>query len=253
MEKVKIIVVVIMVSLLIGSLSTALCAEADKIPMQGQSRQDGDTQAKDEFLLVAVEPELVPDDLAAIIRPGAKGSTLTLDDLPNETVLLTIKSLESDGKVSYLVASAGIKNKTYLITEDYMKYVSVIYQGRVVRVGVGLRARASVRTLDSKVDINGLLPVGISASLNKIKGNLQMEVIGISSRDITNALPLPTTLSQDSVVNAIQALAFIKSRIYDKGDMSSGTTTQPTKIRAQIIAKEYKEVKEIEPGTFTLK
>lgn len=212
-------------------------------------------------IFVPVEPEPINDAIARLIRPGATASTLTLCDLPNETVLITTRTTTSEGTVKYLLASASKKDETYEVTQDYMKYVSLRdADNRIVRYGITLRVKAHVYARSASIDLGGLLPIGVAANRGRASGSLVVEIAGIQSRDVTNALPLPAQLSQESVIAAITAAATIKSRIYDGFDgvpQSNNSSPAPrTKITIQRIAieilpREQKQV-EGEAGVFTV-
>ena len=59
--------------------------------------------------------------------------------------------------------------------------------------------------------------IGIAAKAGKAKGTLMIEVVGIKSKEVTTLLPLPSEINQTTIQNAMQALATIKSKIYDTG------------------------------------
>jgi len=221
-------------------------------------------------ILVAVEPEPINDEdrkwLAKLLgKKDPDNWRPSLADLPNEAVLITVKSFDRSGNVSYITAGAATKNSTYEVTQDYMKYVSVreTYNDgsppRIARYGISLRVRANVVAKSGKFDLGGLLPLGIAANKNQASGTLSVEVAGIQSRDVTNVLPLPAQLSQESVIAAIQASATIKSRIYDgfEGQQSTDQTGQTgirTQITIQRIAEEKlsSELEQKAPGVFQI-
>jgi hypothetical protein len=222
-------------------------------------------------ILVSIEPEPIYDSsrrwLAEYLGKDPATWYPTLADLPNESVLITVKSFDREGRVSYIAAGAARKETTYEITQDYMKYVSV-KEPRIARYGISLRIRATVIAKSSKFDLAGLLPVGLAANQGRATGTLSVEVTGIQSRDVTNALPLPAQLSQESVMAAIQAAATIKSRIYDGGDavepVAKGAGARQakalndfsrTRITIQRIAEEKlaSEVEQISPGVYQIK
>ncbi|MBK7524812.1 MAG: hypothetical protein IPN49_12190 [Saprospiraceae bacterium] len=85
------------------------------------------------------------------------------------------------------------------------------------RVGVGLRIIANVTAMESGINLGDLFSIGLAAKANKITGNLMLEVIGIKSKDVTSVLPLPSEINQSTIQSAMQAMATIKSKIYENG------------------------------------
>lgn len=165
-----------------------------------------------------------------------------VDLLPNETVEIQISEVMKGGGLSLKGAAAiSVKNTSYQVTMDYVKFVTVnvvdtITYGKnqlekisifsYVRVGVGLRIVASIETKKSGINLGDLFAIGFAATKNNVSGSLSVNILGIESREITSLLPMPSEISSSSIQNAMQALATIKSKIYDDG----------IKIRPQIIS-----------------
>ena len=95
-----------------------------------------------------------------------------------------------------------------------------------VRVGIGLRLVASIQTKKKGINLGDLFAIGFAASKNEISGSLSVNILGIESKEITSLLPMPSEISASSIQNAMQAMATIKSKIYD----------QNVKLKPQIIS-----------------
>lgn len=143
--------------------------------------------------------------------------------LSNETVLVSVAEYSGDGGLGYGPVSFSVKGSSYRITMDYMKFATLreITEERVLlgykRVGVGLRIIANVTAMESGINLGDLFSIGLAAKANKITGNLMLEVIGIKSKDVTSVLPLPSEINQSTIQSAMQAMATIKSKIYENG------------------------------------
>ena len=143
--------------------------------------------------------------------------------LANETVLVSVGQFSSDGKLGYGPASFSIKNSNYKITMDYMKFATLREKnekGEIAgykRVGVGLRIIANVSAMESGINLGDLFAIGLAAKANKVSGTLMLEIIGIKSKDVTAVLPLPSEINQSTIQSAMQAMATIKSKIYEDG------------------------------------
>ncbi|MCB4797351.1 hypothetical protein [Neotamlana laminarinivorans] len=167
-----------------------------------------------------------------------------VDLLPNETVEIQISEITKQGGLSLKGAAAiSAKNTSYQVTMDYVKFVTInvvdtlnyaknniqlenlsIYS--YARVGVGLRIVASIETKKSGINLGDLFAIGFAASRNEVSGSLSVNVLGIESREITTLLPMPSEISSASIQSAMQAMATIKSKIYD----------DDIEIRPQIIS-----------------
>lgn len=142
--------------------------------------------------------------------------------LNNETVLVSIGQVNSEGGISYLPVTVSTKNSSYKVTMDYMKFATlaeVRTDGSFIgfrRVGVGLRLITLLTANESGINIGDLSSIGLAAKQGTIKGTMMIEVVGIKSREVTTLLPLPSEINQTTIQNAMQALATIKSKIYDE-------------------------------------
>lgn len=144
-----------------------------------------------------------------------------LQFLNNETALVSIAQLTADGKISYVPVTVSAKYGNYKVTVDYMKFATLGQQDsneRFIgfkRVGVGLRLISLITTSEAGINIGDLSSLGLAAKAGKVKGTLMIEVVGIKSKDVTTLLPIPSEINQTTIQNAMQALATIKSKIYD--------------------------------------
>jgi hypothetical protein len=140
--------------------------------------------------------------------------------LPNQSAQVSMSKIDLLGNISYLTASVSHEAGSYDIVMDYMKYriEDAIVNDELYgsgRIGIGLRVRASVITKKSDLNLSGLTNLGMEASLDNLSGYLSVEIIGIDSKDVTNHIPLIAKLDETSIQNAMQAIAAIKSKIWD--------------------------------------
>lgn len=145
--------------------------------------------------------------------------------LNNETVLVSIGQVNAEGGISYLPVTVSTKNSSYKVTMDYMKFATLAEvrdDGSFIgfrRVGVGLRLITLLTASESGINIGDLSSIGMAAKLGTVKGTMMIEVVGIKSKEVTTLLPLPSEINQTTIQNAMQALATIKSKIYDEETM----------------------------------
>lgn len=166
-----------------------------------------------------------------------------VDLLPNETVEIQISEITKKGGLSLKGAAAiSAKNTSYQVTMDYVKFVTINVVDTVsfgknnqvenlsifsyARVGVGLRVVASIETKKKGINLGDLFAIGFAASKNEVSGSLSVNILGVESQEITSLLPMPSEISSSSIQNAMQAMATIKSKIYDEN----------VEIRPQIIS-----------------
>lgn len=94
-----------------------------------------------------------------------------------------------------------------------------------VYVGVGLRLTANVTVLKGNVNLSSLGALAAEAQANNIRGALIVQTLGITGKQVTTALPLPSELNATTIQNAILALGSIKAMVYDPSTIISPRVT----------------------------
>ena len=186
---------------------------------------------EDKILISRGDSLIVSKDIKLLNREE------TLGFLNNETVLVAVGEINREGNINYLPITFSKKNTSYRITMDYMKYATLaqISENQFIgskRVGVGLRLISLITTAEAGINISDLYSIGLAAKEGKLSGTLIIEVIGIKSKEVTSLIPLPSEINQTTIQNAMQALATIKSKIYD----------EETSLYPQVMAiKKYRK------------
>jgi hypothetical protein len=185
------------------------------------------TTTNDYLSFIPVAPQVFPYYQKYDIRtnkwnkvdwPDCADSILNL--LPQHTSNVQVFKIEGDGKISYLSAAVSAKVGYYKIIMDFAKFRDVpIYEGDAfigtAKVGVTLRVQAKIVTSDEDINLGSLFAIGAGAEAKTLKGEISAEIIGIDGKDITNILPLTSKIDQTSIENILQALASIKTRIWE--------------------------------------
>lgn len=98
------------------------------------------------------------------------------------------------------------KSKEY---KDYSVINVPIY------VGLGLRLKASITTLEANVNLSGLPAIAAQAEAGSLRGSLVVQTLGVSGKNIATALPLPSELNPTTLTNSILSMGAIKAMIHD--------------------------------------
>ncbi|MDL2042873.1 hypothetical protein MT371_12975 [Vibrio parahaemolyticus] len=145
-------------------------------------------------------------------------SRFALYELANHEVLTNTFVFKTDGKVEYLGSKLAARGKKVLFQQDYVSYKNVEISGKQKKVGILLRLEAEIVTKSADLNLNGIFAIGAAASAGTAAGKLRLKVFGLSGRPISEAIPAPSDISEQSLLNAFTAIATIKSKIYD-GDV----------------------------------
>lgn len=139
--------------------------------------------------------------------------------LPNHNSFVSVEKIESSGELKYSTSGISYDAGSYNVYFDYIKYRIEDYKKYSIegqaRIGVGLRIKASVSTFKANINIGTPIGLALAAKEGSLRGNLSIDVIGVDSKDIGLLIPMPSEINEISIQNAIQALASIKSKIYD--------------------------------------
>jgi len=140
-----------------------------------------------------------------------------LSSFPNVVSNVTVYQVSQEGDLTVFGVGISGKNENYIVIYDFSQTQTLIWDDNgtpeSALVGVGVRMVAKVKT--KKAGINLTSPFSLTANLKKIEGSLEVRVSGISSQKINSLIPTTTDLSPSSISVALQAVATIKSHIYD--------------------------------------
>ena len=191
---------------------------------------------------VPIEP-IIADSQIEMVKNGVIISTdirllsnkETLDFLADSWSKISVSKVNTDGSLTYLTASLTNEKGRYVAIMDYTKYFieDMIDKGITigrVRTGIGLRLLADINTKKSKIDLGGLLKIGLAASKNELSGSLEVRAIGVTSNDIDALLPgmLPA-INESSIQTALEAMAAVKAK-FREGD----TVVSPRYIAIEL-------------------
>jgi hypothetical protein len=109
-----------------------------------------------------------------------------------------------------LDSTIGLESDLYDLKASVLPDASI-----PVYVGVGLRFTASVYVTEGSVDLSNLFEIGLKADQKKIIGTIVIQTLGVSGKDISSLIPMPSQINTTTIQNAIMSLASIKSKMYD--------------------------------------
>jgi hypothetical protein len=161
-----------------------------------------------------------------------------LKSFPNIVSNVTVYEVTAEGELKFTGIGVSAKNKTYQVIYDFTQSQTRIWTSSDGKpcsslIGIGVRMIAKVKT--KKAGINLTSPFGLTANIDKIEGSLEVRVTGISSETINGIIPTTTDLSPSSISVALQAVATIKSHIYD-----SDVTITPQYLAYNVRDKKAK-------------
>jgi hypothetical protein len=170
-------------------------------------------EAREEGMVFQEQEEFA--DIRSEFIVLANKSKYALYELVNHEVVTNAFIKEEKGKVSYLASKFVGENKQIIFYQDHVSYKNTKIDDEIKKMGIMLRIEAEVSTIKGEVSLNGLFAIGAAVSAGAISGKLKIKVFGLSGESILNAIPAPSNLSEESLLNALTCIATIKSKIYD--------------------------------------
>lgn len=143
--------------------------------------------------------------------------------LPDFNIDFYIKKFTSSG-VQYGISGVTGEPGNYEITYDITKSTTVPLTngnsetaGAFVRVGVGVRIKASITTLQADIDVSNLWHLAQASQTGLLKGGLSFQIFGIDGPEVINISPNSNAIIDASSISSfMQSIAILKSRFYDK-------------------------------------
>lgn len=123
--------------------------------------------------------------------------------------------LESEAKATLLLSFIGSKGKKYVAQSDFMQYTEKEIEGNKKRIGYLIRIQADISSIESNVNLNGLFALGVAAKAKQISGSLAVQIYGLSGNQIAGIVNQQFTLTEESLMRAIEGVAVLKSKIQD--------------------------------------
>jgi hypothetical protein len=135
----------------------------------------------------------------------------------------TIYNVDENGQLNILSNTAKRGKSTYKVIYEFSQTQPVKLKTRkedstafVLSVGIAVRMVATIYSSSNDLDLSKISSfVSASTSKKKLNGFLEVKVLGIESKSITNLIPTPQTISTETIISALQAMAAIKSHFND--------------------------------------
>jgi hypothetical protein len=153
-------------------------------------------------------------------------------NLPLERSFVSILREDKETGIGFASAKFTSSAGKYKVTLDYAKYRDenmTDKKNTPCRVGVGVRIIANVSTKKANLDLGSLFAISFAAKEGYLSGQIEVLKIGIDSPQLSFVLPPPSDINDSSLQNAMQAVAAIRAKLYDKD----------TKLMPHILAVQY--------------
>lgn len=122
-------------------------------------------------------------------------------------------SIDASGKASGLFGKASAETKSVRVLIDYGRYMTAKVGEKSGNIGYLLRLDAEITNFSSDADLSSVFAVGFAAKMGKIQGKIKITTIGLSGKNLDNYISLANSISEDSLLKALENFAILRSKI----------------------------------------
>ena len=192
--------------------------------------------------LIKVLPNKASLKLATELAENRRSAPSKLSELTNDELIQTKLSTNVAGKLGIPFGSTEGSFSRSIFIQEHAKYVDIPNGKGNVRWGVAIRWISNIKVIDVKANISSLPVISASAELGHVEASSKFQVIGMSSKKITELMPSNVALSIESYAEMKRALQEIKAEIWSKN-----TTIAPTILSVYSSITDNVDNKYLEP------
>jgi len=180
----------------------------------------------------------VPEPLLKQIRSGAIRLPVSIDELPDQDMFYQRLNVNAAVALGLQIATSEMSFSRHIVVQEHLQFKQFEDDKQRVLYGVGIRWIVDVNVLDTRANLSNLPMVVASAEFGYAQASIKFEVRGLSSAQVTAAVPVPTQLNVEKYAEYSNALKIIKSLMFEK----------ETKVTPDIVAINAKEKKHQYPA-----
>jgi len=138
-----------------------------------------------------------------------------LEELEKEDSFTSTLSFNAAVELNLPIASLKSTSHQHVVVQDYLRYSDIIDGDQQIRWGVGVRWTINFSTVNAEANVSSVPMIVASAQFGLVRAEARFTVLGLSSQEITNITPTPTSLDADSYAEYSNALSDIKNLMWD--------------------------------------
>jgi len=154
-------------------------------------------------------------DLLLKIKDGSIIVPTKLNELNQDQVLVHHLEAKAALDLGIPLGSFKIDGSTSVFVQDYAKYREIAYGQTTVLIGVAIRYSVVFRVLNASIQLQSLPTIAAAAQLGFIDSGAVFDVRGMSSRNISKAIPIVPSLNVEAYAAYSDALRTIKDLMWE--------------------------------------
>lgn len=154
--------------------------------------------------------------LTSMLINNQKPAPTTLNELESEDIFTSVLSVDIAMKLGIPLGTGSSSFARRVFIQEYAKYSDISEGEGKVRWGVAVRWINDIKILKAEANISSLPILSASAQLGYVEASSRFQVIGITSKIITDLLPASIELTVENYVKLKDAMEQIKKHIGDQ-------------------------------------
>jgi hypothetical protein len=154
----------------------------------------------------------IPTTVAGTPQDWQKYFQIYMNNTYAKTRFLTM-DVQGNVKAFSGTASVDAQIKKIIIQIDSGRYRNADYENHQRKIGYLFRINIELKSFGSNIDVSSLFAIGVAAKAKALDGQIEVQVLGVAGKPLDDYNVMLTSLSEDSLMKAIENTAILKSKI----------------------------------------
>ena len=172
--------------------------------------------SKDSFFTVE---SISPGSLSSFFPGLSEGTAAEIKQnqdliaLPYVTDDFIISSASADGHITWLKSLFTARNQTIKAVQYHTQYQQGAVDGKETKIGYYIGMEITAISNEANLNLDGIFAIGLASKASKLNGRIRLVVLGLIGSGINEANLSVKDLSPNSIIQALEQLAVLKSKI----------------------------------------
>jgi hypothetical protein len=135
-----------------------------------------------------------------------------LRQLPNSEMKVYVLDYNIAAKAGLIYLGIEAAKRSSIVVQDYLMYRKCNDNSLV---GIGVRLLVVVNEKNAKISTLSIPSIAIQADFRKLQAKISLKTLGISSKEITQGIPMPAELNFTTLYQMYQGVDQIKGAIWN--------------------------------------
>lgn len=140
-----------------------------------------------------------------------------LKSLPNSDTYVTVLDSSESAQLGFLFFSGGGSNNISTIVQEYSLYRDDFdcNSKTAYRTGIAIRLIVEVNEKGANISTSSIAALAAKAEAKELKARVRLQTLGVTSKEITKAIEIPSELNFTTLRQLYQAFDVAKNSIWE--------------------------------------